>query len=555
MPDHRTPMSLPAGGLLAGAALGLLLVAPRGAALAQDACAALVRLARPDLVLTRAEPVPAGTLATENPGRAALTGAARATAALPAHCLVEGRIAPRTGTEGRSFHTGFQLRLPEGWNGKLLFQGGGGVDGVINEAIGAIPVAGSTARPALNRGYAVVSTDSGHQGRDSSDASFGTDQQARIDHGYASIGAVSREARGLVAARYGRAPDRAYFMGCSNGGRSAMMAAQRFPTEFDGIVAGNPGFRLSRAAIAQAWDTRAFLAAAPRDAQGRPVLANALTPADMTLVAGAVARTCDAADGLEDGTVEAMSACRFDPAALRCAGDKAADCLTGAQVDALARAFGPARDGQGRALYAGWPWDPGIASPDWRAWKLGTSQTARPNARNATLTPGSLGLFFLTPPVRDLDLAAFDFDTAAERTAATAALNDATSTDHSSFTARGGRMVVFHGNADPVFSADDLRAYWRDLARDNGGDAALAGWARMFMVPGMTHCGGGPALDDFDPLTALEAWVERGEAPDHLTARGAAFPGRTRPVCAFPREARYRGGDADAAASFACAAP
>ncbi|MBB5692846.1 tannase/feruloyl esterase family alpha/beta hydrolase [Muricoccus pecuniae] len=540
--------------LLAGA-LALSLLAPGGAALAQDACAALTALARPDLRITRAEAVPAGTLPTENPGRAALTGAARSAAALPAHCVVEGMIGPRTGAEGASFGTGFQLRLPQEWNGRLLFQGGGGQDGVINEAVGAIPVSGSTARPALNRGYAVVSTDSGHQGRDSSDSSFGTDQQARIDHAYASIGTVSREARRVVEARYGRGPERAYFMGCSNGGRSAMMAAQRFPTEFDGIVAGNPGFRLSRAAIGQAWDIQALTAAAPRDAEGRPVLANALTPADMNLLGGAILKACDAADGLEDGVVEAMSRCRFDPAALRCAGEKNESCLTDAQLGALDRVFSGAKDGQGRALYAGWPWDPGIASPGWRAWKLGTSGSARPNARSATLTPGSLGLYFMTPPVRDLDLLAFDFDRDAPRTAGTGAINDPVATLLSTFTARGGRMIVFHGNADPVFSADDLRAYWRDLARDNGGDGALAGWARLFTVPGMTHCGGGPALDDFDPLSAIEAWVERGEAPERLVARGNAFPGRSRPLCPHPQEARYTGGDPQAAESFACQAP
>ena len=546
----------PGGTRLAGALLAAAgLLAPDAAALAQDACTALAGLSRPDLRITRAEVVPAGTLPADNPGRAALTGAARSQSALPAHCMVEGTIAPRQGAEGQSFGTGFQLRLPDQWNGRLLFQGGGGMDGVVNEAVGAVPVSGSTARPALNRGYAVVSTDSGHQGRDASDSSFGTDQQARLDHAYASIGTVSREARALLAARYGRGPAHAYFMGCSNGGRSALMAAQRFPTEFDGIVAGNPGFRLSRAAIGQAWDVQALTAAAPRDDQARPVLANALTPADMNLIGQAILTGCDKADGLEDGSVEAMSACRFDPAALRCTAGKTPSCLTDTQLGALSRVFGGARDGQGRALYAGWPWDPGIASPGWRAWKLGTSQTAAPNARSATLTVGSMGLYFMTPPVRDLDLLGFDFDRDPPRTAQTALINDAAATLLTTFTARGGRLIAFHGNADPVFSADDLRAYWGELARDNGGAAPLSGWARLFMVPGMTHCGGGPAMDDFDPLTAIEAWVERGEAPDRLTARGAAFPGRSRPICPYPQEARYTGGDPAAAGSFTCAAP
>jgi poly(3-hydroxybutyrate) depolymerase len=538
--------------VLSGSLLGL--AAALGQAAAQGrSCEELAALARPDLRISRAEAVPAGTLPAENPGRAALTGEARARSALPAHCLVEGTINPRTGVNGQAFGVGFQLRLPDRWNGRFLFQGGGGLDGVLGEAIGAIPVAGALAPPALNRGYAVASTDSGHRGRDNADASFGVDQQARLDFAYAAVGEVSQEARALIAARHGRAPERAYFMGCSNGGRAAMMAAQRYPTEFDGIVAGAPAFRLTRAAIAQLWDSRAFLAAAPRDAEARPILAAALSDADLRLLAQAVLQRCDAADGLADGMVNAMAACRFDPASLRCTGAKTETCLAAPQVEALQRVFGGAQDGQGRALYAGWPWDAGIAAPGWRAWKLGNSPGFQANALNMTLGPPALGLVFSTPPMPGLDPLAYDFDRDPPRTAPMAALNDPTGTFHSSFVAHGGRLLVLHGNSDPVFSALDLVAYWQELTRDNGGAAALAEWARLFLVPGMTHCGGGPALDDVDPLQAIEAWVERGEAPDRLLARGAAFPGRSRPLCPWPAEAHYRAGsDPQSAESFDC---
>ena len=220
---------------------------------------------------------------------------------------------------------------------------------------------------------------------------------------------------------------------------------------------------------------------------------------------------------------------------------------------ALRRVWAGAHDGAGGALYAGWPWDPGIASRGWRAWQLGTSQTAAPNALNATITSGSLGQYFITPPVAGLDLASVDFDRIAAQTAQTAAINDPTSTFLSSFVAGGGRLLVVQGNADPVFSADDIRAYWRSLVRDNAGAEALAAWARLFIVPGMTHCGGGPALDDFDPLAAIEAWVEHGQPPDRLVAHGAAFPGRSRPICPYPMEAHYIGaGDSQEADSFAC---
>jgi len=547
------PLVLGLTGLSLPALLSPVLLSPASAA--PLACGDLARLARPDLRISRAEAIPAGTLPADNPGRAALTGAARAKAAMPAHCLVEGTIDPRVGAGGVEYGIGFQLRLPEAWSGRFLFQGGGGLDGVVGEALGAIPVSGATAPPALLRGYAVASTDSGHRGRDNADASFGLDQQARIDFAYGAVGAVAREAKGLIAARYGRAPAHAYFMGCSNGGRSALTAATRFPTAFDGIVAGAPAFRLSRAALGQIWDMRAFLAAAPKDPEGKPILAEAFSEADLALVAGAVLKTCDAADGLADGAVEAVASCRFDPASLACPGDKTVTCLSQPQVDALRRSFGGAQDSQGHPVYASWPWDPGLAAPGWRAWKLGTSKTATPNARNATLGPAAITNYFLTPPDPGFDALRFDFDRDTPRTAETAAINDPTGTFLSTFTARGGRLLVYQGVADPVFSARDLVEHWQELTRHNGGAAAFADRARLFLVPGMNHCGGGPALDDFDPLTAIESWVEKGEAPDRMPARGTAFPGRTRPLCPYPQEARYQGGEPDTAESFACRAP
>ena len=551
-------MRRPAAATLAG-----LLLAGQGAwaAEAGRSCASLMSLAGPDLRITRAEDIAAGQLPAENPGRAALTGAARTRAALPAQCVVEGMIAPRpalhdTGVAGKETGIGFQLRMPEPWNGRFLFQGGGGMDGVINEAVGAIPVAGATALPALNRGYAVVSTDSGHQGRNNADSSFAVDQQARLDHAYAAIGKVADAARTLIAARYGRPPAHSYYMGCSNGGRTAMMAAQRFPEKFDGVVAGDPGFRLSRAAVAQAWDVAALLRAAPSGPDGRPVLADALTPDDLRLVSDAVLKQCDALDGLADGSIDAPSACRFDPALLQCPPGATQSCLSPAKLRALQDVFGGAHDGRGQALYSTWPWDAGISAPGWRAWKLGTSRTGDSNALNVTVTTGSLGMYFMTPPRPGLELADVDFDTAAAQTAQTASINDATGTMMSTFAGHGGKLLVFQGNSDPVFSADDIEAYWRTLAADNGGPEALSGWARLFTVPGMNHCGGGPALDDFDPLAAMEAWVESGTAPDTLPARGAPFPGRERPLCPYPSEPHYDGqGDPQQPSSFHCQPP
>lgn len=531
--------------------LSLCVVA--GAALADEdsqRCAALTSTSA-DVTISLHQWVPAGQLPQANPGRAALTGAALSKAAMPAHCLVQGVIGARTGADGQAYGSHFELRLPSPWNGRFLFQGGGGMDGVVGQALGAIPFRGASALPALERGYAVVSTDSGHTGKDNSDSRFGADQQARLDYAYAAIGSVTAQAKALILAYYGKAPAHSVFMGCSNGGRAALVAAQRYPTQFDGIIAGNPGLRLSRAAVAQAWDTQAFSRVAPRTADGQPILAQALTQADQDLLAKAVLARCDALDGLKDGSIDAMSHCHFDPAVLTCKAGQASGCLSQAKVEALHAVFNGAHDSHGQALYSDWPWDAGIASDGWRVWKLGQSTTGKADARNATLTPGSLGLYFMTPPQANLDLARFNFDQAVATTAQTAAINDAVATQYSSFTQRGGKLLVVQGNSDPVFSANDLRRYWARLTTDNGGRQQTEQWARLFVVPGMTHCGDGPALDDFDPLTAMETWQDKQQPPAQLLARGSAFPGRTRPLCAYPQEAHYQGqGDA-----FACQEP
>jgi feruloyl esterase len=485
---------------------------------------------------------------------AAMTGANLADVDLPSHCLVQGVIEPRTGADGRQYGIHFEVRLPDAWEHRLMFQGGGGLDGFLAQAIGRIPLTTSTARPSLTRGYAVVSMDGGHQGLD---ASFAQDQQAWLDYAYAAIGKVVVQAKRIVALYYEDAPRHTYFMGCSNGGREAMIAAQRYPTEFDGIVAGNAGFRLSRAAVAQAWDTRAFMRIAPKDAQGRPVLAQAFSPADLALVANAIALACDALDGVEDGLVNNYRACRFDPRALQCRAGKQANCLSARQVSTLQDVFRGPSTRAGRPVYSPWPYDIGIAADGWRIWKLGFSDdAAKPDALNATLGADSLKNYFMTPPDGQFDTRMFDVDRDLHRVEQTGALNDATSTYLSTFESRSGKLLIFHGMADPVFSALDIMRWYEDLQRDSDAGHAerTRRWARLFMVPGMNHCGGGPALNDFDPLIAIEDWVERNQAPEHLPARGSRFPGREQPLCPYPQFARYRGGDVDSIGSYECAA-
>jgi poly(3-hydroxybutyrate) depolymerase len=522
---------------------------------ANTSCADLKALQGSDVVITEVQAIAAGTLAT-HAANAGFSGQANVTTPLPAFCEVQGIIHKRMGAEGKTYGSKFDLRMPQPWNGGFIFQGGGGMDGVLGQALGANPVNGSTAKAGLQRGYAVVATDGGHTGTSSADSSFALDQQARLDFAYASIGDVTREARVLIAAYYGQDPKHSYFMGCSNGGREALMAAQRYPLEFDGIVAGDPGFHLSHAAIGEAWDTSAFLKVAPKNTDGKPILANAFSKADLDLVSTAVLNKCDAADGVKDGSIEAMRSCHFDPEVLLCKDAKNAACLTVEQVGALHTVFSGAHDSHGNRLYASWPWDAGINGSNWRSWKVGTSQTAEPNAINASTGTGSLSTYFKTPPESKGNEGSVNFDMVEGETAQTAAINDATSTMLQTFFARGGKMIVFEGNSDPVFSADDLKAYWEELAHDNGGDLIARRSARLFLVPGMNHCGGGPALDNFDPLTALEQWTATGNGPERIEASGKAFPGRSRPLCPYPLESHYNGtGNTQDSKHFTCKQP
>ena len=251
--------------------------------------------------------------------------------------------------------------------------------------------------------------------------------------------------------------------------------------------------------------------------------------------------------------------CRFDPAVLRCPGAKTDACLSAEQVAALARAFGGPRDSSGRPLYVGQPWDPGIVAPGWRQWKLGTSDTGTPNAANTTLMAGALAYEFFTPPDPTFAITRFDFDRDPARMEAFSGefdtYRDATL---AAFRARGGRLLIFHGTADGIFSASESVDYFQRLAANNGGVAATRTWARLFLVPGMNHCLGGPATDSYDGLSAIVDWVEKGTAPERVPASALAtnryFPNRTRPLCPFPSYARYAGrGNVEDAASFACA--
>jgi hypothetical protein len=288
------------------------------------------------------------------------------------------------------------------------------------------------------------------------------------------------------------------------------------------------------------------------------VLSRAFSDADLALVARGITAACDAADGAADGMVLQPEACRFDPRVLRCSGAKEASCLASDQVAALERTFAGPRDSSGRALYFGQAWDPGIMTAGWRQWEIGSSQTGVPNAANATLMAGALAHEFFTPPDPAFQIARFDFDRDPSRMEAFSAVFD-TYRDAAlvEFRARGGKLLIFHGTADPIFSALESIDYYQRLTRNSGGPEATSTWARLFLVPGMNHCAGGPATDSFDGLGAITNWVETSATPVRIEASALSssqyFPNRTRPLCAYPAAARYTGaGSLEDGANFTC---
>lgn len=522
----------------------------------KEKCEALASAATAPAI-TQASYIAAGRLNFPGPPPVSIVG--------PDHCQIQGALAAHVGIDGKPYAIGYELRLPANWNGKFVFQGGGGSDGVLRPAIG-IQATGDT--PALARGYAIVSTDAGHRDEPGPIGPylFGLDPQARIDKGYNHIPVVTAKAEELIRAVYGRPQSRAYFVGCSNGGRQGMAATQRYPQLFDGVVAGAPAYRVPRAAIEAMAEVQAFAAIAPKGEDGKPDLGAAVSMDDLKLVSARITELCDAADGLADGLVSNVEACKFDPLALACPTGMTGGCLAPEKARALDRVFKGARLSNGEMLYSDWPYDPGIANPGWTAWKLGSPGKVPPDARNVTLIPGSVAYYFSSPPEQVSDLydytLAYDINRGVKAIDAVTppflesggSIEAAASTDIGAFKGRGGKMIFYHGMADPIFSAHDTVAYIDALANRFG---STDDFTRLYLVPGMNHCAGGPATDQFDALTALDNWVEKNEAPQSLVAKardipGVPWPGRTRPLCPYPAYASYAGGNSEDAASFVC---
>jgi hypothetical protein len=492
-------------------------------------CADMAKFRSPGVTLeiTRAEIV--------NAGRAPGARGGPAGPVLPAHCRIDGMMDRRTGTDGKTYGIRFAIALPENWTGQYLQQGGGGLNGSVAAPIGA-QAAGD--QPALARGFAVATTDTGHQSTGGGfDGSFMSDQQAALDFEYIANGRVAMLARQIIENYYGRQPDHTYFVGCSTGGREAMLMTQRYPLYFDGVVAGAPAMRTGHSNLATRTVSVNLNRIAPKGPDGRPIVGGALSDSDRKAIIAKLLDVCDARDGAKDGMVFDVTGCNFKPADLQCPAAKMDGCLSKEQVDAVQTAFAGPKDSRGNQVYPGFFFDTGITA-------TGGGIPGLLASGNSPLGPPS------TATQQDIDAEA-----ARVNSNPTALIGDSwTWTNLNTFSSHGGKLIFYHGVSDPWFSAKDTIDYYQRMSMANGGEAKVKDWSRLFLSPGMGHCSGGSsALDTFDFLSASVNWVEKNIAPQSVTATGRAFPGRSRPLCAYPEHARYNGsGNPEDAANYTC---
>ena len=506
------------------AGLSSVLSGPRVAAQASaGACATLGQHALPDTKITAAEVVTGGSFAPP--------GAPNPIANLPPFCRIAGAIAPT-----RESNIRFEVWMPmENWNGKFAGVGNGGWAGTISFG----PMAEQ-----LRRGYATASTNTGHDAAPGLNmAKFAYDQPEQlIDFAYRAHHETAVKAKALVQAFYGKPPARAYFIGCSSGGYEGLMEAQRFPDDYDGIVAGAPANNWTRL---MAGDFDGVLAVLKDSSSHLP-------PPALSLLYRSALAACDTIDGVADGVLDDPRRCKFDPAALTCAGDRTPPaCLAKPQVEAARRVYRGLTDpASGAQLY------PGLVPGSEPFW---------PHRDPANPFPIPLShykwLVFADPA---WDWRSFDFSDPADYQAHVKAearyapILNATSPDLRAFRKRGGKLLQYHGWNDQLIAPQNSIDYYQSVEAFFGSGGDVQSFYRLFMAPGMAHCSGGTGPNAFDMQAALEQWVERGVAPDAVVATRAinGIVDRLRPLCPYPKVAVYRGsGDTNDAANFSCREP
>lgn len=491
-----------------GAALAALLASAASAA--GPACEALSHADGS----VRAEAIAAGTTIPGGSGEGTL----------PPYCRIRGVLKPEPGSR-----IGFELWLPdpERWTGRYQMLGNGGYSSTL--PLGAMA-------QALARGSAAIATDTGHEG---DDPEFARGRpQAIVDWGWRAVHLSALAGKKVVQQYYGRPAERSYFNGCSTGGHQGMMEAQRFPADFDGIVAGAPGSNRVRLNSAFLWQ---YLANHPGRDGSRPVLDGN----DLRLLAASSLLRCRAANGAAAGGLSSDKwlndplGCRPDPAILLCRAGGPSPCLSSEKVMAAQAMYAGARDPRsGRRVT--FPWLPG-SEPGWSGYWADPREPTQPARVN-------LWRFWaFDNPTWDW----WSFDFRRDLRVAMSRLSpliDATDPDLRAFRARGGRLLQYHGLADPVVSPLDTLAYRHAVLRRSG--TRGEDWFRLFLVPGMGHCSGGEGFNRFDAQAAIERWVEEARAPQQLLATNST--GTTRPLCPYPQRAIFRGGNPGEARSFVC---
>jgi hypothetical protein len=463
-----------------------------------------------------------------------------AAAAAPEYCKVSGLLDPEIA---------FEVSLPAKWNGRFYMIGNGGHAGESLED----PSRTSQRDAALQVGFAVAQTNTGHDSRKEPGATFVmSNPQKAIDYAYRAVHLTAMTAKEITKVYYGKPVARAYWNSCSNGGRQGMIEAQRYPNDFDGIIANAPWLDQTGFTIGAMWNQKA-LSEAP------------VSGAKMALVADKVMAKCDAIDGLKDGLIDDPRKCDFDPAkdVPACsAGADGPDCLTAAQAAAIAKVYGgPVSNG--KPFFPGF--EPGSEAVMQNLFGGGSGSgwmnliiSAQPNG-----TPADFGLAENTmrylvnkPPKPDWDYKTFDYDKDIHMLDDWGKLADAKNPDLSPFKKRGGKLLMTYGWADPILQPMVGINYYEQALAKNGSD--MKDFFRLFMIPGMSHCSGGIGPDQHDPVTAIVNWVEKGKAPEVMVAKRVVNKEvvRSRPLCPYPQVARYNGqGSIDDAANFRCVAP
>ncbi len=523
--------------------LACFLAVAGSVAFGDESCQQLAGLKIPNASITTAEAIAAGTF---NGPPAPFSGVdiSALYKSLPSFCRVVAEAKPTADSDIK-----MEVWLPaSGWNGKLQGIGNGGFAGLIDAMQLGM---------ALKAGYAATATDTGHAGSPI-DAAWGKGHPEKVvDFGHRGIHEMTRVAKAVVQAFYAKGPQRSYFAGCSDGGREALMEAQRYPDDYDGILAGAPANYWTRLLTEAALDTQALTVDA----------ASFIPPAKIATIGAAVNAACDEKDGVKDGVLNDPRECKFDPATIACkTGEDTDKCLTSPQVTALKALYAGVTDSQGRALYPGYLPGAEEGPGGWGLWITG------PAPAKSLMAFFGIGYFSnFVYEKSDWDYKTFSLDAglkaADEKTAA--ALN-ATDPDLKAFKAHGGKLILYHGWNDPAISALNTVNYYDSVVTKMGRKNADS-FVRLYMVPGMQHCGDGPGANSFgavgdlkfnDPTNsvdvALEQWVEKGTAPSTIIASKYAGEDRshavmTRPLCVYPEAAKYRGtGDTKDAGSFAC---